>query len=93
MTIPPIISPIEYVLGYLWVKQATMGELVRHAARVPSPVLSREGVEAVVRSLRVQGLLTESNGRLALKKERLHPRARRMAELVAGDLVRAGVVA
>jgi len=62
MALPPIISPLEYVLGYLWVKQATLGELVRHAARVPSPVLSREGVEAVVRSLRVQGLPNPTAG-------------------------------
>jgi len=90
--IPPVISPLEYVLGYLWVRQASLGELLGGVARVPSPVLSREGVEAVLRSLIVQGLVVEEGDRLALKKERLHPRARRMAELIAGDLRRAGVL-
>jgi len=92
VSIPPVLSPIEYVLGYLWVRQASLSELVAAAEKLPSPILSPDRIRGVVDSMLVQGLVSEANGRLVLDREALHPRARKMAELIAGDLKRAGVV-
>ncbi len=88
----PVLSSVEFVLGYLWRGPASRWELLEAAAATRSPLIDREGLEAVIRGLRVQGLLREEAGRLYLVKERLHPMARRAAELVARDLELMGVV-
>ena len=95
--IPPVLSALELALGRLYLGPASPGELRAAYERV-----SRQGVyvhggwaavEAVVRSLEVQGLVgLDGEGRLYLARDRLHPAAARMAELAAGDLKRAGVV-
>jgi len=96
MTVPPVLSSIELVLGRLYLGPATTVELRKaYRALEAAGVLvygGWEGVEAVVRGLTVQGLVSEQDGRLVLDRDQLHPRARRIAELIAGDLERAGVV-
>ena len=87
-----MISSVEFVLGYLWARPAEWSEVVDAAMRVPSPLIDREGVEAVLRSLEVQGLITYRDGKLILEKKRLHPTVRRAAQLIARDLQVLGVV-
>ncbi len=88
----PIISSTEYVLGYLWARDASKYELLRDVARVRSPILSRQGVEVALRGLQHQGLVVAVNGKLRLRKNSLHPDAVRIARAIARDLEVLGVV-
>ncbi len=88
----PLISSVEYVLGFLWARPAEKGELLAKAGLVGSPILEQRGVEAVLRSMKVQGLVLEENGRLILRRDRLHPTARRVAEIIKKDLEKIGLL-
>jgi len=88
----PIISSVEFVLGYLWEKPASRRELIDASRRVPSPILDPREVEAVLRGLEVQGLVSSRNGRLSLIREKLHPSYQKVAQLTARDLRVLGVV-
>ena len=88
----PLISSVEYVLGFLWARPAERGELLSKAGLVGSPILEPRGVDAVIRSMRVQGLVVEENGKLVLRRDRLHPTARRVAMVISRDLEKIGVL-
>ena len=88
----PVISSVEYVLGFLWVRPASRLELLDRAPLVRSPILSRRGVEAALRGLIHQGLVEERGGKLVLARKRLHPAAARVAQVIAEDLRMLGIV-
>ncbi len=88
----PLISSVEYVLGFLWARPAGRGELLSKAGLVGSPILEARGVEAVIRSMKAQGLIVEENGRLILRRDRLHPTARRVAMIISRDLEKIGLL-
>ena len=89
----PLISNVEYVLGFLYARPAERSELLAKAGLVGSPILEERGVEAALRSMKLQGLVYEENGVLILRRDRLHPTARKIAETIARDLAVLGVLA
>jgi len=81
----PRLSPLEYVLGRLWLGPADPRALLYPPDCVPG-TLDDARLMAVLNGLLVQGLVV-CRGRCVLVRGRLHARARRIAELAARDIM------